>query len=194
MRLEVHRGVGDVDRRVVDADLARRRGVGLEDDVPARGGSGEGIGVVEEEVRAAAVRDAVGDAVDAVVVLQLQAVEDVRVVRDEGRVDRRDEAGRDEALRRVTRGRHAVVAAALHELHHVRRVGAVLGLDLAAGLRLERRDPVVVGVVVAALRIAGPDDEVDLALARAERRLGRVRCGASLACRQDDDHAGDDRQ
>jgi hypothetical protein len=42
---------------------------------------------------------------------------------------------------------------------------ADLDVDLAAGLLLERRDPVDLGVVGAVLDVAGPGDQVDLALA-----------------------------
>ena len=68
----------------------------------------------------------------------------------------------------------------LDERDAVVRVGHVGRVDLAAGLLLERGDPVVGRVDVAALGVARPDDEVELALAVAERRL-RARRGRPAA-------------
>ncbi len=117
------------------------------------------------------MRDAVVDAVDGVVRQVLEAGEDVGVVRQQRCINGRSEATLDQAGRRVTRRRDAVVLPALHERDAVVRVGHWCGVDLAAGLRLERGDPVedFEAGRLAALRVAGPDDQVELAFALADR-------------------------
>ena len=124
------------------------------------------------QVRAAAVRHPVPDAIDRVVRLVLQAVEDVRVVRDEVEVHRRDVALRDQPQRRVARGRHAVVRARRDEVDHVVRARAVLRVDLAAGLLGELVRPRLV-------RVAGPDDEIDL-VPRSSRSPGSRRASSRV--------------
>ena len=172
MRLQVQRRVGDVDRVVVGRDLALvlRELLGR---TPSSTSSGAGLtfGAPHQQVRAAAVRDAVHLAVDRVPRLVLQAGEDVGVVRDQVGVDRRDVAAGDQAQRRVARGRHAVVLAGAHQRDHLVGGVADLDVDLAAGLLLERRDPVDLRVGRAVLGVAGPGDDVQLALARRRRLL-----------------------
>ena len=175
---QVEGGVGDVDRVVVGRDLALVRRGRIEHDAPAVGLRRDDRRVVHQDVRAAAVGHAVADAVDRVVGLVLQAVEHVLVVRDQVEVDRGDVAAGDQAERRVTRRRHAVVLAGLHQLDHVGRVDADLDRDLAAGRLLERGDPVVALDLLAAGPaddVAGPGDEVQLALGRTERRRRSAR-------------------
>ena len=101
--------------------------------------------------------DAIGDAVDRVVRLVLEALEDVLVVRDQVEVDRCDGLRRDQPQRRVAGGGDAVVVARLHQRHHLVGAGADLRVDLATRLLLERRHPVL-------LDVARPVDEIDLAL------------------------------
>ena len=103
------------------------------------------------------MRDAVGDAVDRVVRLVLQALEDVLVVRDQIVVHGRDVAPRDEPQRRVSRRGHAVVVPGAHERHHLVRGRPDLCIHGAARLLLEGLHPVV-------LEVARPRDQVDLAL------------------------------
>ena len=86
-------------------------------------------------------------------------------------IDCGDSALLDEADRGVARRGEPVVqgAAALpHEGDHLVRTARFLDrLDLAASLRLEWMDPVVLGDVGTRFRVARPDDEVQLTLARA---------------------------
>ena len=93
----------------------------------------------------------------------------VGVVGHQVGVDRRDVAGVDQPQRRVTGGGHHVVLAGVHQADHL--VGGVgdLDVDLAAGRLLERVHPVDRRVGGAVLGVAGPGDDVDLALAGAER-------------------------
>ncbi|MGH1551897.1 hypothetical protein ACRAWF_06375 [Streptomyces sp. L7] len=98
--------------------------------------------------------------------------EDVLVVGDQTRVDGGGVAGGYEAQGGVAGGGDGVVLAGLHQLDHLVGAGRDLGVDLAARLLLEVADPVDLGVVGAVLDIAGPGDQVDLALALAELRLG----------------------
>src|SRR5258705_9893771 len=70
----------------------------------------------------------------------------------------------DEPQVGVTRRRYEVVLAATaigHERDHLARRAGVLGVHRAAGLLLERLDPVLFGVAL-------PNDDVDLALALAD--------------------------
>ena len=185
MGLEVQGRVGDVDRVVVRGHLAGVwRGL-VEDDVPARRSGLDLALVPHEQVRPAAVRDAVHLPVDRVEVPVLEARVDVLVVRDEVGVHRGDIAAGDEAQRGVTRRRDAVVAPRAHERDHLVRRVAGLDVDLAARLLLERGDPVDLRVGRPVLGVAGPGDDVQLALARAElvlhldvRRLERGRAAA----------------
>ena len=99
-RHQVHGRVGDVDRAVVDRHRAVGRRAALEHDAPRVGRAvGERLGVVHEQVGAAAVGHAVRHAVDRVPRLQLEALEDVGVVRDQVGVDRRHLAAGDQARR-----------------------------------------------------------------------------------------------
>ena len=202
MRLQVHRGVRDVDRVVVDRDLALvlRRLLRIEDYAPGLRGGRHILRVPHQEVRPTAVRDAVVGAVERVVRLVLQVVEDGLVVGDQIRVDRGHVAALEEPRGRVARGRDAVVLAGPHQLHHLVRRAGHLDLDVAAGLLLEARDPV--GAVGPILDVPGPRDQVDLALllggrlAHALQRLAVavVRASASAPDREHQrDHRHDNR-
>ncbi len=128
------------------------------------------------------MRDAVVDAVDRVVRQVLEVVEDRVVVLEDVGIDGRRQAAGDEPRRRVARRADPVVLARLHERDAVVRVGHVRGVDLAAGLILERSDPVIGGVGLAALGVAGPDDQVQLALAIPDLGdRGRARRATALA-------------
>ena len=123
------------------------------------------------------MRHAVGDAVDRVVRLVLQALEHVLVVRDQVEVHGRDVAGGDQAQAGVAGRRDPVVLAGPHQGHHLVRRVAGLDVDLAAGLLLEVRHPVDLRIRGPVLDVAGPGDQVDLTLAFAERlhhALGRA--------------------
>ncbi len=115
------------------------------------------------------MRHAVHLAVDRVVRLVLQQRVDVGVVREDLRVDRSDVAAGDHPHRRVARCRDAVIAPGAHERHHLVRRSGGLRVDLAAGLLLEGRHPVDALVGRAVFGVPRPDDEVQLALARADR-------------------------
>ena len=167
-RHQVDGGVGDVDRRVVGRHLARVVRRVVEDGRPRVGRRRHDLGVVHQQVGATAVRDAVGDPVDAVPRLHLQRVEDVGVVGHQVGVDRLDVAGRDQPQRRVAGGRNDVVLAGLHQVDHVVGGRCRLDVDLAAGLLLERRHPVDGRVGAAVLGVAGPGDDVQLALGLAQ--------------------------
>ena len=172
-RHQVQRGVRDIDRVVVGRDLALVRRVRFEDGAPAVGLCRHDLRVVHQDIRAASVGHAVTDAVDRVVGLVLQAVEDVRVVRDQAEVDGSHVTAGDQTERRVARSRHAVILPGLHQLDHVGRVEAHLDRDLAAGRGLEGCDPVVALDLLAAGSaddIARPGNEVEGALGRPERR------------------------
>ena len=101
-RHQVHRGVRDVDRRVVRGHRARVRAGVVEDGAPRVESAGEQVGVVHQQVGAVAVRDAVRDTVDAVPRLHLQEVEDAVVVLEQVGVDRR----RRRRRRRAAATRH----------------------------------------------------------------------------------------
>ena len=187
VRHQVDGRVGDVDLVVVGGDLALVGRATLEDHAPRIRGLGHDGRVEHQQVRAATVRDAVRDAVDGVVRLVLEAIEDVRVVGDLGGVDRRDVAAGDEAQGRVTRRGDAVVLTGLHQLDHLGRAGPDLDRGLAAGRGLERGDPVVAAgrdglAARAAHDVLRPGDEVELALALADGAAARGRTGR--ACRR----------
>ena len=141
-RLQVHRRVGDVDRVVVGRDLAL---VGrLPGRRPRPSESGACLILSERHISRFAPRPCgmpYGCAVDRVPRLVLQRREDVRVVRDQVGVDRRDVAARDQAQRRVTGRRDAVVLAGAHQRDHLVGGVADLDVDLAAGLLLEVATP-----------------------------------------------------
>ncbi len=180
-RHQVERRVGDVDRRVVRGHVAAVGRRVVEHRAPRVGSWAHLVGAVHQQVGAAAVRDAVGDAGDAVPWLHLQRVEDIDVVGHQVEVDRLDVTGRDQSQRRIAGRRHDVVLPCLHQADHV--VGGRRGLhvDLAAGLLLERGDPVDGRVGRPVLGVAGPGHDVQLALRLAElgERL-QVRRGEGL--------------
>ena len=197
MLAQVQRRVGDVDRVVVRGDLAAVLARLVEDDVPRLGRRLDLVRVVHQQVRAAAVRHAVHLAVDAVELLVLEGVEDVLVVRDQVGVDRVHVAALDQARGGVAGGGDAVVLAGPHQLHHLVRGVADLDVDLAAGLLLEVRHPVDLRVGRAVLDVAGPGDEVHLALALAElgqRLVARRLLGVIVASAsgREGQHEGDE--
>ena len=122
------------------------------------GGGRVGGGVVEQQVRAAAVRDAVVRARHAVPGLVLELREDVGVVRHERGVHRLDAVAVDEPQRGVAGGGHDVVLAGGEQLHGLGGRGEGLDGDLAAGLLLEGRHPVDGRVRRAVLGVAGPGE------------------------------------
>ena len=156
-RLQVDGSVGDEDLVVVDRQLALVVGAGP-DRLPASGVLRKNRVVEDHLVHAAPMWHAVTNAVDRVVRLPLEALVHVRVVRDQVEVHRRDVFLRNEPQRCVARRRDAVVRARRDEIDHVVGAGTVLRVHLAAGLLGELVGPRLV-------RVAGPDDEVDLALA-----------------------------
>src|SRR5581483_8684141 len=111
--------------------------------------------------RAPHVRDAVMHPVHRVVSRRLPRLHDVRVLRERVAVDRRAVAVRDQPIRGVPAGRHAVVERApllTHQVDHLVRRVAVLHGHLATGLVLERLHPRL-------LRVSGPGDQAQLPLA-----------------------------
>ena len=106
----------------------------------------------------------------------LQERRDVRVVGHQVGVHRRHVAAVDQPQGGVAGGRHPVVLAGLHQRDHLVRGVADLHVDLAAGLLLERRDPVDGLVVGAVLGVPGPGDDVELR----PRRRRRGCCAAML--------------
>ena len=110
-----------------------------------------------------------------VVRLVLERGVDVLVVGDQIHIHRRHVAADHEAQRGVARRRHAIVLAGLHERDHLVRGAGDLGVRDAAGLLLERTDPVRLGIGRPVLRVPGPDDDVQRALALADR--GRTLVG-----------------
>ncbi len=147
------------------------------------------------------MRDAVHLAVDRVPRLVLQRGIDVRIALDQVGVDRRDVAGVDQPQRGVAGGRHPVVLAGPHQLHHLVGGVADLDVDLAAGLLLERRHPVDGRIGGAVLGVAGPGEDVTSpspspSLASG-RRFGRTPPSSPDADAPSDDprrrgpHAGD---
>ena len=102
--------------------------------------------------------------------LSLRKSEIGRVVGHQIGVDRGDVTGVDQPQRRVAGCRDPVVLAGAHQLDHFVGRVAELDVDLAAGLLLERRDPVDGLVVGAVLGIARPRDDVELALRRCRPR------------------------
>ena len=175
VRHQVLGGVGDVDRPVIGLHPALvRLAVGqrllLEHHRPGRRRLLEHLGRVHQHVRAPLVGRAVVHAVDGEPGRVLQPVVDLRPGRDEVGVDRLHPLAGHEPERGVAGGGDEVEAALVHQRHHL--VGGVGGLDvdLAAGRLLELGHPVEGRVGLAALDVARPGDDVELALAGAERR------------------------
>ena len=163
------RGVGDVDRRVVDADLVAAGRV--EHLGPGRRCRRDLVGPPHQQVRAASVRDAVGHAVDRVVGLVLERLEDVRIALEQAQVDRLDEPAADEPQARVTRRRHDVELLRVRREQGVRLVRRAedLWVDLAARLGLELGHPVDRLVGRAVLDVTRPGQHVDRLALRAPR-------------------------
>ena len=111
-------------------------------------------------------------AINRVVGRGLQRLHHIGVARDQVEVDLGDVATGDETVGCVAGCRHAVVersSTLAHQRDHLVGGVAVLDVDLAAGLFLERRDPVVVGIVRAVLDVTRPRDQIQLALALPDR-------------------------
>ncbi len=178
---EHDRRVRDVDRGVVHGELAGIRRGRVEQLGPLGGRGRDLVGAPHEQVRAAAVRHAVVHAVDRVVVLVLEVREDLGVARDQVHVDRLDEAAGDEAQAGVARRGDDVVLrrVGLEERERLIRGPEGLDRDLAAGLGLERRDPVDVRAGGPVLHVARPREDRNLALAVADlgRQRRAARCG-----------------
>ena len=172
--------IGDVDLVVVGRDLAGVLAAALPDDAPAIRVRLDDVGPPHEQVGATTVRDAVGDPIDRVVLLALEAVEHLRKVGDELGVHCRNVTAGDQAQRGVARERSAVVLAGLHQGDRVGRPTVDLRIDLAARLLLERRDPVGTEALLTARtadHVVRPHGKVETALTRAD--LGRqARSGA----------------
>jgi hypothetical protein len=97
-------------------------------------------------------------------------------------------AAGDQTIAGITRGRDEIKAAFIHQGHHfVGRRGDFV-IDFATGVLLELRDPIVGRIRLAALDVADPRDDIDLAFALSDRlerlagfwcrrlsRLGRFR-------------------
>ena len=199
MRLQVDRRVRDEDRVVVPGELPGVR-VGLtvqrrlEGDVPARGRRLHQVRVVHQEVRTVHVGHAVDVAVHDVVGVvrpgpRLQRRDHVRELGEQRRVDRGDVAAGDQHVRGVPGGGHTVVHGSptlAHQRDHLVRSVRVLHGDLASGLVLERGDPVVVRVVRSVLGVPVPRDQLERALALADRavdlRRGGRRRRSSSSC------------
>src|SRR4029079_7290547 len=104
---------------------------------------------------------------------------------DQRGVDGRDVTGGDQPQRRVAGRRDDVVVTGLHQGDRLVGGGEVLDVRLAAGLLLERGDPVDVLVVGAVLGVARPGQDVDLALHLPDGLLHRdVRRGEALGPRR----------
>jgi hypothetical protein len=102
-------------------------------------------------------------AVDRVPGAVLQTRVDGLPARDQVGIDLLHRLAGDETQGGIARSGHQVEAAAVHEGDHLVRGAGHLGVDLAAGLLLEIGHPVVVLVIGAALDVAGPGDDIDLA-------------------------------
>ena len=111
----------------------------------------------------------------------LEALVDVRVARYASDVDWLHRAAADQAQRRVAGGRDEVVTALRHQRDHLVGRAGRLDVDLAARVFLEWRYPVVTLVGFAALDVARPGDDIDLAFERfcSGRRCGVGRGGRS---------------
>ena len=166
---QVQRRVGDVDRRVVRGDLALVLGCARSNTAPHESGASVTTSVLY--ISRLAPQPCGMPYIwpfDRVPRLVLEERRDGRVVRHQVGVHRGDVAGVDQPQRGVAGRGHAVVLTGAHQLHHLVGGVADLDVDLAAGLLLERRHPVDRRVVGAVLGVAGPRDQVQLALAVAD--------------------------
>ena len=185
---QIEGGIGDVDGAVEClhpplVGLAVRQGLLLEHHAPGVGRLGEHLGVVHQDVAAPLVGHAIVLAVHRVPGGILQAGVYLAVARDERQVECLHLAAGDEAQAGVAGGGHQIEAPLVHQRHHLVRGGGRLDVDLAAGLFLEAGDPVVVLVGLAALHVAGPGHDVELAFTLAEGGGGSL----DLACQQGGD-------
>ena len=133
------RRIGDVDGCVVDRVLAGIRSARIEHVGPVGGRWVDLILAPHQEVGAAAVGDAVVDAVERVVRLVLEIGEDLCVARNEVHVDRLDVAAGDEATRCVARSGDDVVLLRCRVELRERLIGRAEGVDrdLATRVGLE---------------------------------------------------------
>ena len=107
----------------------------------------------------------------------LQAVIDGRPVLDEFNVDRLDLLASHETQRGIAGCSDEVEPALVHQGYHLVRRGGGLDVDLAACFLFEAGHPVIVLVRLAALDVAGPCDDIDLTLSRANFLLHLLGCG-----------------
>ena len=187
--LQVQRGIGDVDSAVVGLHatlvrLAVGKFLRLEHHRPGRRRLLEGLGVVQQHVRAPLVRHAIVLAVDVVPGGLLQPLIDAGVAWNSLDGHRLHGAAANQAQRCVTRSRDQVVrciagrrpggvarrarlrTTARHERDHFVRSARGLDRDLATGLAFELRDPVVCLVGLAAFDVARPRDDVERSFER----------------------------
>jgi hypothetical protein len=113
----------------------------------------------------------------------LEPLVDRRPARDLGGVDLLDALAGHEAEAGVARGGDEVETALVHQRDHLVRCAGSLDVDLAARLLLEVRHPVVFLVRLAALDVAGPGDDIDLAFAGADLS-GKCRTHEGRCARQ----------
>ena len=149
---------------------------------PARRRRRDRLRVVEQRVRAPLQRDAVVLAVDRVVRRRLQLRDEVLPVRDQRRRSSAARRRRGSAAGSRRRRRRPCRTATPPPWRISVTISSeeprVLGVHLAAGLLLERLDPL-------GLRVALPRDQVELALALADRRRQVARRRAARAsCRR----------
>ena len=125
-------------------------------------------------------------AIDSVPGRVLQAIVDGLPAWDQVDIDRLNLLAGDQAERRVARGGDEIEAALIHERDHLVGCGGRLDVDLAARLLLEVGDPVVILVGLAALDVARPGDDIDLAFALADTRGHLGKRGAAESKQGDD--------
>ena len=140
----------------------------------------EGARIVHQHVRPPHVGHAVMHAFHRMPGRVLQALVDCLPAGHQIDIDRLHALARNQAQRGVTRSRHQVEAALVHQRDHL--VGGVgsLDIDLATGFLLEAGDPVVSRVSLAAFYVTRPGHDIDLSLALADL-LQHFR-GLPLAC------------
>ena len=108
------------------------------------------------------------DAVDGVPRCVLQSLVDGLPAGNEVDVDRLNLLAGDQAERRIAGGGDEIEAALVHERDHLVGGSGRLDVDLAARLLLEGGDPVIILIGLAALDVAGPGNDIDLAFTLAD--------------------------
>ena len=200
LRLVFHQikgGVGDVDRTVIGLNpslvaLAVGKGLLLEHDRPALRRLFEDFGIVGKHVGSPLIGDAVVNAVDCVPRCILEPLVDAAPAWDQVGIDGLNLPARNQAQRRIARGRDKVESALSHQRDHRVRRRRGLNIDLAARFLLESGDPVIIFVGLAALDIAGPGNDIELALALADS--GRHLCKPGAAKSKHEKRGGGDTQ